>query len=522
MGNTSNLKGQQLELWNALLRKYNKETLDTVFSEKKLAVFSYEEVEWMRNAFFGGRTNAVKLIYKFKEGEEGIYSDITSLYPTVNYYDIYPKGHPIIIGEEDITEEHYKKLHNKEYLGFFDISMKPPKNLYHPVLPTKGEKLIFDLEDKRGIWCSNEIYVAMEMGYEVEEIHEIRHFEEGTKSLFKGYVAKFLKIKQEASGFPDWVLKPESLKSDIPNGYTREQILAITEEDRKDLYIHLYEEGQGILLDKTKITYNPGMRAIAKLCLNSLWGKFGQRTNMGKCEIISTKDEFMEIIYNPTYENIQWLDIAQDKIQISYVLKDEYVENDFNTNMAVACFTTSRARMRLYEEALKPLNRQVLYFDTDSVVYVVDKNNPEHIKLKNGDLLGEWTDELEGDKMIGKFVSGGPKNYSYELLDTNGKTKYKTKVKGFTLNKETSGLINHNSIIDVIEESLMSGNTEDNKIVANWYGIKRVANNGLENVSMKKRYGLCYTKRAICLPDKDGNYDTRPFGWDYKANGDWE
>ena len=39
---------------------------------------------------------------------------------------------------------------------------------------------------------------------------------------------------------------------------------------------------------------------------------------------------------------------------------------------------------------------------------------------------------------------------------------------------------------------------------------------------MKKRYGLCYTKRAICPVDEKGNYDTRPFGWDYKKSGDWK
>ena len=33
-------------------------------------------------------------------------------------------------------------------------------------------------------------------------------------------------------------------------------------------------------IDLGKIEHNPGMRAIAKLCLNSLWGKFGQRNNM--------------------------------------------------------------------------------------------------------------------------------------------------------------------------------------------------------------------------------------------------
>jgi hypothetical protein len=519
LGNVSKLKGKQLEIWNDIKSQYEQQTLDNIFSEKKIAIFKYEEVEWMRKAFFGGRTNATKLLYTFPEGEEGIYSDITSLYPTVNYYDIYPKGHPIIIGEEDIEEEHYKKLLSREYLGFFDIEVIPPKRLYHPVLPTKGEKLIFDLNEKRGLWCSNEVYVALDMGYKIKKIYEIRYFEEGTKSLFKGYVGKFLKLKQEASDYPKWVSDPTNPANDCPEGYTREEMLSITEEDRKDLYIHLYEEGQGILLDKTKIIKNEGLRAIAKLCLNSLWGKFGQRTNMGRCEIVSDKEKFFDIITDDRYENINWIDIAEDKIQLSYTFKDEYVENDYNTNMAIACFTTSRARMRLYEEALKPLDRQVLYFDTDSVVYTYNPNNPNHIKLANGDLLGEWTDELEGDKMVGTFVSGGPKNYSYELLTPEGESKCKVKVKGFTLNKETSGLINHHSMKELIEDTLFSGNYEDNKIEADWHGIKRVANNGLENISMKKKYGLCYTKRRILPPDENNNYDTRPFGWEYDENG---
>jgi hypothetical protein len=513
VGNPSKLKGKKLELWNAAVSSYEKDTLDTIFSEKKIAIFSYEDVEWMRQAFFGGRTNATKLIYNFPEGEEGIYSDITSLYPTVNYYDIYPKGHPVIYKEEDITDIHYKKLLNKEYLGFLDIDIIPPKRLYHPVLPTKGDKLVFDLLEKRGVWCSNEVYVALDMGYKIGKIYEIRHFEEGTKSLFKGYVAKFLKIKQEASGYPKWVEKPENPKNDMPKGYKRNEIISLPVGDREDLYIHLYEKGQGILLDKTKIIYNPGLRAIAKLCLNSLWGKFGQRTNMGKCEIVTSKDKYLEIINNPTYDNIQWITIAEDKIQISYIIKDEFVQNDYNTNMAIACFTTSRARMRLYEEALKILDRQVLYFDTDSVVYTYNPNNINHIKLKNGDYLGEWTDELDGKKMVGSFVSGGPKNYSYELITPKGDTEYKVKVKGITLNKETSDKINHNTMKQLIEDSLFSG--ENLKIDANWHGIKRVSNNGLENISMIKRYGLCYTKRQILPADECDNYDTRPFGWEY-------
>ena len=45
-------------------------------------------------AFYGGRTNATKLLYNFKDNECGRYVDFCSLYPTVQYYQKYPTGHP--------------------------------------------------------------------------------------------------------------------------------------------------------------------------------------------------------------------------------------------------------------------------------------------------------------------------------------------------------------------------------------------------------------------------------------------
>jgi len=43
----------------------------------------------------------------------------------------------------------------------------------------------------------------------------------------------------------------------------------VKSEEDKDLYIKLYEEEEGIVLDPAKIERNEGLRAIAKLCLNS-------------------------------------------------------------------------------------------------------------------------------------------------------------------------------------------------------------------------------------------------------------
>ena len=243
----------------------------------------------------------MKLLYHFKEGEEGKYSDITSLYPTVNYYDEYPMGHYEILDNQYCIDNQYdvlNKVRKKEYFGFIECDIIPPKNLYHPVLPVKSGKLVFDLNEKRGVWTSIEINLAIDKGYKIKKVYEVRYYPKKMKGIFKEYVAKFLKIKQEASGFPDWVK---------------------TDGD-KETYIQDYHTNQGILMDKDKIEKNPGLRAIAKLCLNSLWGKFGQRTNMGKTEIVNDKEKFFKIVFNEKYDNIDWIDIGDDKIQVSYTI----------------------------------------------------------------------------------------------------------------------------------------------------------------------------------------------------------
>ena len=102
-----------------------------------------------------------------------------------------------------------------------------------------------------GTWCHVELMKAIEKGYEVLKIHEVWHWDQTTDTLFKHYVDTFLKIKQEASGYPkDCVM-----------------------DEQKQRYIDEYYEHEGIRLDPSKIEYNPGLRSLAKLALNSLWGR---------------------------------------------------------------------------------------------------------------------------------------------------------------------------------------------------------------------------------------------------------
>ena len=74
----------------------------------------------------------------------------------------------------------------------------------------------------------------------------------------------WLKIKQQASDWPSWC----------------------TDEESKNKYIKEYEQHEGIKLDKSEISKNPGKRSIAKLMLNSLWGKFAQNHNLMQTTIV--------------------------------------------------------------------------------------------------------------------------------------------------------------------------------------------------------------------------------------------
>jgi len=89
---------------------------------------------------------------------------------------------------------------------------------------------------------------AVEKGYRILKIYEVYHFEESTEydkstkngGLFASYVNTFLKIKQEASGWPK----------------------ECETEEKKREYIRRYEEKEVLRLDYDKIKTNPGLRVL--------------------------------------------------------------------------------------------------------------------------------------------------------------------------------------------------------------------------------------------------------------------
>ena len=461
-----------------------------------------------REAFFGGRTNAVKLYHKAQPDEQIWYVDVTSLYPWVNKTQMYPIGHPVFIthpGHTDISQ----------YFGFIKCEVLPPPHLYHPVLPHRhAGKLTFPLcrtcvqneqvkpltqrskmcshtpEQRKliGTWPTPELEKAVEKGYKVLYIQEIWNFKERSDQLFRSYVDTWLKIKMEASGWPDSVGE---------------------DEEKRRQYVEDVYEREGIRLDPEKIEYNPGLRALAKLMLNSFWGKFGQGSNKSQVQAMTEPSEFFTLVCDDSVQ-VQTIRIVNEEMVevVSKKTEEESTVNP-NINVFIAGFTTAYARLKLYE-ALELLGERVLYFDTDSVIYTW-KPGQSHVPL--GNYLGDYTNEIKADKVtkqpdwIVEFVAAGPKNYGYRTH----LGKQECKVRGFTLNTRGSQVINFDSMKDLILAEIEEPEPKPRVIpVVNPHKIKRLATTKtIQTVEETKKYRVVTDKRVL----EPKTFMTYPYGY---------
>ncbi|XP_054168383.1 uncharacterized protein LOC128965664 [Oppia nitens] len=402
----------------------------------------------IRESFYGGRTNNLFFNDDCKENEIIKYKDVCSLYPTVLSKCEYPIGHPIVLSE-------FSSHNINGYFGFIKCKVLPPKALYIPVLPMrlKNNKLVFALcglcasdkidhcshSDRErcliGSWYSEELKLAITKGYKIEKIYEVLHYEQRTDDIFKEYINKWLKIKTEASGWPS---------------------TCITNEDKQN-YITEYRVRENVELEFDKMEKNPGLRFIAKLMLNSLWGKLAQRPNQMKTKICIQYDDYRRIITDAKYVIKGEIMPNEKNIIVNYKCIDDSYCNAGNTSIALGSMVTANARIHLYKELDKIENSsagRVKYFDTDSVIYKHDVTKNWYDPI-TGDFLGDMSDEIEKDyganAYIDSFASCGPKNYGYRVRLANGTAINKCKVKGIAITNELKAEINFDLIAKTAE-----------------------------------------------------------------------
>ena len=460
---------------------------------KTVGVLTQKEYDFIRRSFFGGRTEVFTCYKKWNKNRAvvhfcnnhlkklgiksnkksrkefmttkiyGRYLDFQSLYPYVQYYKDMPVGLPTWCDTFDFEND----------FGFVECDIECPKDLYLPVLPEKKEgKLVFDLEDKiKAVYTSIELNEAVKMGYKITKVYQALKFEKDN-NIFKSYVGGLLQKKVEATG-------SDHLSDD-------------------DLAVFLEEHKKRFNLDikKEDLIKNPGMRALMKIQLNSLWGKFGQRNDLEASEYF-TADNIANYWRKLKQHQAKTIKITNVKIidsetkYITYKNLEEVNTSLPTTSLAVASMTTSHARLHLYS-VLKTLKGRALYCDTDSIIY---EHREGEFNPEEGKYLGELECET-GGKPIDEFVAIAPKSYSYRYDYYTEECKFK----GFTLNYE-------------------------NKLKVNFDGIKNMLDTGdkleTRTLDFVKKNGSIFTQSSTKTAEfkfdkrikEDNNYQTFPFGF---------
>lgn len=120
------------------------------------------------------------------------------------------------------------------------------------------------------------------------------------------------------------------------------------------------------------------------LCTCSFWGKFGEKPSKTQTFTVTSPGELYTIIEDAG-NNIHDIRICTDgivEVDVSKVVEE--VIRGSKTDIFIASFTTSWIRLELYKY-LELLKNQVLYFDTDSIIYLWREGLPA---VETGPFLG--------------------------------------------------------------------------------------------------------------------------------------
>ena len=154
-------------------------------------VFKTKELEYMKEGYFGGRT---EIFHLFPVKGKIWYFDFNSLYPSVMR-----ENFPILTKDGF----HFTKTPNFENEGFVDATFIAPKSISIPYLPfrdPRSGRLLFPLGTFRTRVTFFEARRAVFLGYSIDRIHSALEFTAGSFQPFRDFVefvyAKRLEAKQ--------------------------------------------------------------------------------------------------------------------------------------------------------------------------------------------------------------------------------------------------------------------------------------------------------------------------------------
>jgi len=474
-----NILARGLEVYSEAGKKLNGDQLDPL---EKLTIASYTTNCWFTNHFpektiawhpmwmadnarralRGGRTD-IRVFYRkysmedvFVKKKYGLYVDVQSMYPFVMYKRDYPVGKPKFLQSDQCTLE---LLRSK--FGFAEVDIEPPAHyVHHPALVhVHNDRLCSTLLPwKNQVFTTVEICDALDQGWTVSKIHWIQYYDQRSSDLFKAYIEKLVSEKIHSSKIEATPDEVEFLK-------------------RK------WMEEFRITFDAAAAEYNAGRRALAKLMLNSLWGKLSEKfkpafsKNVTAEEFRAYEDEELagKIRIKQKFRlgaNAWFLSGERDMKKDNFYLRKNQCEHNNKTCVEIGAYVTMWGRRMLWQEMNK-LGKRVLYHDTDSIIYEYDES--QMYNVQEGHVLGDWEVEHGGNPII-EFVGLAPKTYAYRYLDMKNRVPYsedldftqftryeiydgyvypvveECKVKGFKLHYDARQIINFDGLLELYRQ----------------------------------------------------------------------
>jgi len=145
-----------------------------------------------------------------------------------------------------------------------------------------------------------------------------------------------------------------------------------------------------------------------------MWGKLTERNDRTQTKVISEPKVQYSFLSTPGIEVKNLAFASEDVVWISWNhAAEEHVPYLCHTKEVPVAYVTEGASIHLYRY-FDRLGERAIYFDTDYVIYIQPKDEPNLIET--GDKLGDMTSHLRPTDYVSEFVSGETKNSAYTVI----------------------------------------------------------------------------------------------------------
>ena len=254
--------------------------------------------EFVRRGYYGGRVEVFTEEFISRGPDDVLYfGDVNSMYPAQMLRQM-----PVTLQAQVIGACDLERL-SRHWLGFVECNVNVPRETYLPVLPLRHDgKLIFPTGVFSSVWTSEELREAVRNGATIERVVKSVWFSGAT--VFDAYVN------------------------------------------------HMYR-----YRDKTLPGHDPGLDLIAKLLLNSLYGKMGMNETREKLWFFPSNQDIYEHPLRPLNELGDGIYTEEVTARATYVIPH------------IAAWVTALSRLALFRLMRGMLNEgyRIFYCDTDSI-----------------------------------------------------------------------------------------------------------------------------------------------------------